>query len=196
MQTRNDPGDLLGSAALVDNLLDAFLYGIGAYILIDSLQSNFSAAQAGLAAFGGASTLVISLASQGLVSQVFYGLFLAASNKIRKGDVVSFGDGNIKGMIANTGWTDTLVRGSDGIMVSVPNKELGTSSSNWFKSHLLFCDRLLVNLVSSLSFLLGQPTNRFETYRGFKCLPYNKSYSLSLAMPTKSHSLWKISRMK
>lgn len=139
MQTRNDPGDLLGSAALVDNLLDAFLYGIGAYILIDSLQSNFSAAQAGLAAFGGASTLVISLASQGLVSQVFYGLFLAASNKIRKGDVVSFGDGNIEGMIANTGWTDTLVRGSDGIMVSVPNKELGTSS-NGFKSHFLFCD--------------------------------------------------------
>ena len=132
MQTRNNPGDLIGSAELVDHLFDAFLYGLGAYLLIHNLQDSFSVAAAGLAAFGGVSTLVISLASQGLVSQVFYGLFLAASNKIRKGDVVKFGDGAIAGMVANMGWTDTLVRGSDGIMVSVPNKELGTFRNRSF----------------------------------------------------------------
>jgi len=127
MQTRNDPGDLIGSANLVDRLLDAFLYGMGAFLWLDSLQTDFGAATKGFAALGGVGTIVISLASQGLVSQVFYGLFLASSNKLRKGDVVRFGDGSLGGYIAHTGWTDTLIRGSDGIMVSVPNKELGTS---------------------------------------------------------------------
>ena len=127
MQTRNDPGDLVGTASLVDHLIDAVLYGVCAFVLVADLQTEIGAATKGIAALGGLSTVVISLASQGLISQVFYGLFLATSNKIRKGDVVRFGDGKISGMIASLGWTDTLVRGSDGVMVSVPNKELGKS---------------------------------------------------------------------
>jgi len=126
METRNNPGDLVGSVELVNHLIDAFLYGFGAYVLIDHLQTNFSAATTSLAAFGGVSTLVVSLASQGLITQVFYGLFLAASNKIRKGEVAEFGDGAVSGLVASIGWTDTLVRGGDGVLVSVPNRELGT----------------------------------------------------------------------
>lgn len=126
LQTRNVAGgELTGSAEIVDRLLDAFLYGLGVFLLLDSLKADFSAATKGLAALGGASTLVISLASQGLVSQIFYGLFLGTSKKIRKGDVVQFGEGKIKGFIAHMGWTDTLIRGGDGVMMSVPNKVLG-----------------------------------------------------------------------
>ncbi|CAB9504732.1 Mechanosensitive ion channel [Seminavis robusta] len=128
MQTRNDPGDLMGSAELVDRLIDAIVYGICSFVLIDNLQADFGAAAKGFAALGGVGTIVLSLASQGLVSQVFYGLFLASSNKIRKGDVIRFGDGKIAGLIAHMGWTDTLVRSSDGVMVSVPNKVLADQS--------------------------------------------------------------------
>lgn len=124
IQTRNDPGDLIGSASLVDRLLDAFLYGSGAFLLLLNLQTEIGVATKGFAALGGLSTIIISLASQGFVTQVFYGLFLASSNKLRKGDVVKFGDGKITGLVASLGWMDTLVRGPDGVMVAVPNKDL------------------------------------------------------------------------
>ena len=125
MQTRNVPDDLTGSAALVDRLIDAVLYGTGAFVLIANVEAEIGAATRGFAALGGLSTIIISLASQGLISQVFYGLFLATSQKFRKGDVVMFGDGNVGGLVASLGWMDTLVRGKDGVMVSVPNKDLG-----------------------------------------------------------------------
>lgn len=114
----------MGTAQLFDRLCDAILYGLGAFILVDNLQTDLGVATKSFAALGGVGTILISLASQGLISQVFYGLFLATSNKIQKGDVVRFGDGKIAGMITDTGWTDTLIRGPDGIMVSVPNKDL------------------------------------------------------------------------
>ena len=125
IQTRNVPDDLTGSASLVDRLIDAFLYGTGAFILIATLESEMGMATRGFAALGGLSTIVISLASQGLISQVFYGLFLATSQKFRKGDVVKFGDGHVGGLVASLGWMDTLIRGKDGVLMSVPNKDLG-----------------------------------------------------------------------
>lgn len=109
----------------MDRLIDAFLYGTGAFILLTTLESEMGMATRGFAALGGLSTVVISLASQGLISQVFYGLFLATSQKFRKGDVVKFGDGKVGGLVASLGWMDTLLRGSDGVLVSVPNKDLG-----------------------------------------------------------------------
>ena len=119
-------GDLTGSAEIVDRLADAFLYGIGTYLLLDSVRADFGAATRGLAALGGVGTLVLSLASQGLISQIFYGLFLATNKKIRKGDVVKFGKSQeLGGLIAQIGWTDTLIRTPDGIMMTIPNKNLG-----------------------------------------------------------------------
>lgn len=86
----------------------------------------------GFATLGGLSTVVISLASQGFVTQVFYGLFLATSQKFRTGDVVKFGDGKYSGKVASLGWMDSLIRGPDGIMVSVSNTDLGKSWKSLF----------------------------------------------------------------
>ena len=199
IQTRNSPGDLVGSAELVNQVIDVFLYSVGAYILINSLQSSFNTISGVIAAWGGAATLVVSLASQGLVTQMFYGLFLSASNKFRKGDVVEFGDGRVAGYVASIGWTDTLVRGGDGVMASVPNRELGTFLSVLLSflaaetsTNLTFADPMPF----STSYMLVQPTSQFATFHVFKCHQSGRNFSSSTPMPIGYHSSWKTSRMK
>jgi hypothetical protein len=41
-QTRNDPSDLYGQVQLVDHILDAFIYGIGAFALLDNLEADLA----------------------------------------------------------------------------------------------------------------------------------------------------------
>jgi hypothetical protein len=42
----------MGQAQLVDRLIDAFIYGIGTFVLIDALQTDLGAAAKGLATLG------------------------------------------------------------------------------------------------------------------------------------------------
>ena len=111
-QTKSDPTDLEGQTQIVDRFFDAFIYGIGIYLCLDTLKSKLGAFQKGFVAFGSASTLVVSLASQGIISQILNGLFVASSGQFAKGDIVKFSN-NLQGKIVNLGWTNTVLRGSD-----------------------------------------------------------------------------------
>jgi small conductance mechanosensitive channel len=72
---------------------------------------------------GSISTLVVSLASQGLLMQVLNGLLLSASDRIYEGDNVRFGNG-VSGTVVKMGWMETVLRGSDEVMLTVPNADL------------------------------------------------------------------------
>ena len=82
-------------------MIDAAIYGVGLYIVVDILQTEIGAATKSFLALGSVSTLVVSLAMQGFVAQVLHGLFLASSNRIAEGDTVEIG-GNIKGTVVVT----------------------------------------------------------------------------------------------
>jgi small-conductance mechanosensitive channel len=101
--TKSNPRDLTGQVQLVDRLSDAFLYSTGIYIVVDSVQEEMGPAARGFFALGSVGTLVVSLASQGLATQVFNGLFLVSSNRISVGDYVSFANG-VSGTVIKLGW--------------------------------------------------------------------------------------------
>ncbi|CAB9504727.1 Mechanosensitive ion channel [Seminavis robusta] len=122
-QTKSDPDDLKGQVQLVDRLVDAFLYCIGLYVVVDTVQDDMGAAAKGFVALGSVGTMVIGLASQGLAAQLFNGLFLASSNRIAVGDFVKFSNG-VCGKVIKLGWMETVIRGGDEIMITVPNKDL------------------------------------------------------------------------
>lgn len=115
--------DLTGQAELVDRMIDAFLYCIGIYSVVDYVQDDMGAAARGFVALGSVGTMVIGLASQGLAAQLFNGLFLASSNRIAVGDVVKFGNG-VSGKVIKLGWMQTVLRAPDESLMTVPNKDL------------------------------------------------------------------------
>ena len=149
--THQDHRDLDGQVQIVDRLVDAAIYGIGLYIIVDTLQTDIGAATKSFLAFGSVSTLVISLAMQGFVAELFNGLFLAGSNRINEGDTVELL--GMSGKIENLGWLESTLRKSDvsigstyvhwpgigfpflildrhfffvqNILVTIPNKDLG-----------------------------------------------------------------------
>lgn len=92
-------------------------------IIFDILSVQLGFAGKSVFAIGSVGTLVVSLASQGFVTQILNGLLLASSDRIYEGDQVKFGNG-ISGKIVKLGWMETVLRGSDEIMVTVPNADL------------------------------------------------------------------------
>ena len=115
--------DALGRAKVMDRLLDAAILGVTTMVIFDILSVQLGFAGKSVFAIGSVGTLVVSLASQGFVTQILNGLLLASSDRIYEGDMVKFGNG-IEGKIVKMGWMETILRGSDEIMVSVPNADL------------------------------------------------------------------------
>jgi hypothetical protein len=64
-------------------------------------------------------------------SNFLYGFLLAASDRIYEGDSIRLSKNGFKGQVYRLGWLETVLRGSDDIMVTVPNSELmGNHISN------------------------------------------------------------------
>lgn len=53
------------------------------------------------------------------------GLLLSASDRVYEGDKVKFGK-DISGTVVKMGWMETVVRGSDEVMLTVPNSDLAS----------------------------------------------------------------------
>ena len=115
----------IGRVEILDRVLNFFIVMISTLLLTDWLSIKMNRAMTGLFAFGSAGTLAITLASQGLVTQLLSGLFLIFSDKMYVGDSVEFGDGT-SGKILRVGWMETQMRGSDGMITRVPNSILST----------------------------------------------------------------------
>lgn len=124
-----------GRAKIIDRLLDAGLSAITISFLFDILSFQLGFTGKSVFAIGSVGTLVVSLASQGLVTQLMNGLLLTASDRIYEGDSVRFGNG-ISGTVVTLGWIETILRGPDEILLSVPDADLASQRvSNLSRMH-------------------------------------------------------------
>ena len=113
----------MGREKIVDRLADAAILAIVGFCVLDILSVELGMAGKSFVAVGSLSTLVVSLASQGLLTQILNGLLLSASDRIYEGDSVRFGNG-LSGTVVKMGWMETVLRGPDEIMLTVPNADL------------------------------------------------------------------------
>lgn len=116
--------ETFGRIKLVDRLCDALLYAVTVAAVCNILQVQMGVAVQSMLAVGSVGTLAVGLASQGIAKEVLNGLVLASSDRIYEGDDVLFGTTGLAGSIVKLGWMETVVRGSDEIMVSIPNTDL------------------------------------------------------------------------
>lgn len=116
--------ETFGRAKLLNRLADAAIYGLAVFVVLSILQVEMGVAMHSILAFGSVGTLALGLASQGIVSQILHGLLLASSDRIYEGDSIQFATTGQSGTIVHLGWLETVVRGSDEVMRSIPNAEL------------------------------------------------------------------------
>jgi len=112
-----------GRIQIINRLLDATIYAAGLFIILNILKVEMGVAMHSFLAFGSVGTLAVGLASQGIAQQILNGLMLASSDRIYEGDSVRFSNGQ-SGTIHKLGWMETVLRGSDEVMVSIPNADL------------------------------------------------------------------------
>lgn len=107
------PVNDLGRAGIADHILDAALYGLTAFFLLDWLDVELGLGIKSMLTFGSAGTLVVSLASKDIAGQVINGLGLAASDKLYEGERIRL-DSGIVGVVEKMGWMETTIRLDDG----------------------------------------------------------------------------------
>lgn len=113
----------LGRAGIADHILDAALYGLTAFFLLDWLDVELGLGIKSMLTFGSAGTLVVSLASKDIAGQVINGLGLAASDKLYEGERIRL-DNGIVGVIEKMGWMETTIRTDDEHFMAMSNTEL------------------------------------------------------------------------
>lgn len=117
-----DPEDM-GRTEILNRLIDGTVVALSSLLLFDWLSVRMGMAVKSLFAFGSVGTLAFTLASKDIISQLLSGFFLTLSNKLYVGDSVRFGDGT-SGKVLKMGWLETVIRGSDETVTSIPNAQL------------------------------------------------------------------------
>jgi len=115
-----------GKRAMVemcDKVSDFFLFGVLSLIWIDILKIKRGNGLSSIFALGGAGTLALTLACQDLAKKGLNGLALSASDAFRVGDSILLGDGT-SGTVTNMGWLNTEIRGTDELVIKIPNTQL------------------------------------------------------------------------
>ena len=77
----------------------------------------------GLFSVGATGTLILGLASKDIATQLMSGLMLNLSDKMFEGDTIQLPNGKV-GKVDHMGWFETMIRGSDELVVGIPNTEL------------------------------------------------------------------------
>uniref|UniRef100_A0A7S0AWN5 Mechanosensitive ion channel MscS domain-containing protein n=1 Tax=Minutocellus polymorphus TaxID=265543 RepID=A0A7S0AWN5_9STRA len=117
------PVNDLGRAGIADHILDAALYGLTAFFLLDWLDVSLGLGIKSMLTFGSAGTLVVSLASKDLAGQLINGLGLAASDKLYEGERIRL-DSGVVGVVEKMGWMETTIRLDDEHFLAMGNTEL------------------------------------------------------------------------
>ena len=99
-----------GKAGAYDKILDAVIAFTTAFSAMDILSVQTGMAMQSVFALGGAGTLIASLGSQNLASQIVNGFAIAATGKYYEGEKVII-DGKIVGTIERMGIVATDMRG-------------------------------------------------------------------------------------
>ena len=103
---------------LLENMLDYFLYFILIYWILSIIGVPISSLLAG----AGIAGVALGLGAQGFLSDVINGLFILLERQFEVGDAVLIN--NVSGTIASVGVRTTQVRGYDGTLHYIPNRNI------------------------------------------------------------------------
>jgi len=109
-----------GKMELVDNLGNGLLYATWGVYILNTLEIQTGIAVKSLFSLGATGTLVFSLASKDIASQIMSGLTLHLSDKIYQGDSIELEDGT-SGIVEDLGWMQTLIKGGNDMVTALPN---------------------------------------------------------------------------
>ncbi|GAE29902.1 mechanosensitive ion channel family protein [Halalkalibacter hemicellulosilyticus] len=126
MQSEKDMS--VGRVKTLEKLsVNAFSYVL-IFIFITIIISIFGLDATGLIAGAGVIGLAIGFGAQGLVSDVVTGFFILLEKQIDVGDYVTAG--GIDGIVEEVGLRNTQMRGFDGTLHYIPNREIGSVSNH------------------------------------------------------------------
>lgn len=105
------------TANAIANIARIVIIAVTAIIILHTMGVNM----AGLLTFGGASTIVVGLAAQNLLSNLFGGLMIFLDRSFKVGDWIRSPDRNIEGVVEEINWRYTRIRTFDRRPLYVPN---------------------------------------------------------------------------
>lgn len=100
-----------GKAGATNKVIDAFIAVVTALGVMDVLSVHTGLAVQSLFALGGAGTLIVSLGSQNLASQLVNGLAIASTGKFYEGETIVVGENGSRGTVEKMGLLATDIRG-------------------------------------------------------------------------------------
>ena len=117
-----------GRAQTLKSLTKSIFSYVMAFILAVVVMGTFGISIAALLAGAGVVGLAIGFGAQGLVSDVVTGFFILLEKQLDVGDYVTAA--GMGGIIEETGLRTTHIRGFDGTLHYVPNREISTISNH------------------------------------------------------------------
>lgn len=107
---------------LFSNLSTIALIVLAVYLIIIAWDGNVS----GLLALGGVGGLVIGLAAQDTISNLFAGIFIFADSPYKVGDYINLDSGE-RGKVTNIGIRSTRILTRDDVEITVPNSAIANA---------------------------------------------------------------------
>lgn len=120
-------GGILVSTSIFTHLTQVLVYIIGILVLLQSLGISIAPILTALGVGG----LAVALALQDTLSNLFAGIHMIASRKIRPGDYVAL-DNDQEGYVEDITWRYTTIRTLSSSMVIIPNAKLASSVATNF----------------------------------------------------------------
>jgi small-conductance mechanosensitive channel len=117
-------GDTRGRMQVVDRFGNFFLAVCALFLILNVLNVEVGLATRGAVAFGSVGTIMFSLAAKDTVANMLHGIILAASDRIYEGDSIRLHQSGFSGNVHRLGWLETVIRGNDNVMVTIPNADL------------------------------------------------------------------------
>jgi small-conductance mechanosensitive channel len=120
-------GGILISTSIFTHITQVLVYLIGILVLLQSLGISIAPILTALGVGG----LAVALALQDTLSNLFAGIHIIASRKIRPGDYVALDNGQ-EGYVEDITWRYTTIRTLSSNMVIIPNAKLASSVATNF----------------------------------------------------------------
>ena len=115
-------GGSFPSSSIFNNIAYVIILAIGALIILQSLGISISPLLTAMGVGG----LAAALALQDTLSNIFSGIHIIASGKVKPGDYIKLSSGE-EGYVADITWRNTTIRALKNNMIIVPNQKLSSS---------------------------------------------------------------------
>ncbi len=122
-------GRVLPNTSILTNILRVVIYIIGLLFILDLLEISIAPMLTALGVGG----LAVALALQDTLSNLFAGLQMLASKKLKPGDYVQVGNSE-EGFVEDISWRNTTIRAPGNHLIIIPN---ATVSNGIVKNYIL-----------------------------------------------------------